>query len=119
MSRAARPKQTQLGRTAGASGRGARTWIQALRAHAGAVHDGLAPVQLVRVVQLLQALARGVIPAVNDPSAGRYYRWCGCWAQLWVLGALGAAACILLHRMPGAAAGCRSITMGAGRGRGA
>lgn len=40
-----------------------------LGAHRGAVHDGVAPVQLVGVVHLVQPLLRGLITRVNDPPA--------------------------------------------------
>ena len=43
--------------------------VEALRAHTGAVHDGLAPIQLVGIINLLQALLCELVPAVNDPPA--------------------------------------------------
>lgn len=42
-----------------------QTWCEYL----GAVHDGVASVKLVGIVQLSQALFCEVVPAVNDPSA--------------------------------------------------
>ena len=40
-----------------------------LGAHGGAVHDGVAPVQLVGVVYLLEPLLGGLVAGVNDPPA--------------------------------------------------
>jgi hypothetical protein len=45
------------------------TWVEALRADGGAVHDGVAAVQLVLVVQRLQALLREVVAAIHNPPA--------------------------------------------------
>lgn len=47
------------------------TWIQPLGAHLGTVHDLMTPVQLVRIIYLLQALLGEVIPGINDPPTGR------------------------------------------------
>ena len=44
--------------------------VQALGAGFGAVHDGMATVQLERVFQFVQPLARRLVPAVNDPAVG-------------------------------------------------
>ena len=41
--------------------------VEHLGADRGAVHDGLAAVELVRVVELLEPLGGELISAVNDP----------------------------------------------------
>ena len=43
------------------------TGVQSLGAHLGAVHDGLAPVELEGVVKLLYPFVRPLVPAVYDP----------------------------------------------------
>src|SRR5690348_9465154 len=44
--------------------------VQALRAGPGAVHDGVATVELEGVLEVVQALARGLVAAVRDPAIG-------------------------------------------------
>src|SRR6185437_4918057 len=48
--------------------------VQILRADIGAVHDGVAAVQPEGILQLIQALAGGLIAAVDDPAVGREQR---------------------------------------------
>src|SRR5579863_2793992 len=42
--------------------------IEVLRAHVGAVHDGVAAVQAERILELVEPLTRGFITAVDDPA---------------------------------------------------
>ena len=42
--------------------------IQMLRASVGAVHDGLAAIQLERIVECVQALLRELIARIGDPA---------------------------------------------------
>jgi len=44
--------------------------VEALGADLGAVHDGVAAIQLERIFQIVQALAGGLVAAVGDPSIG-------------------------------------------------
>ena len=44
-------------------------WVEPLGADLGAVHDRVAAVELVRIVQLVHALLGEVVPAVYEPPA--------------------------------------------------
>src|SRR5215217_6608632 len=44
--------------------------VQALGADLGAVHDGVAAIELERVLEVVEALVRGVVAAVGDPAVG-------------------------------------------------
>ena len=44
--------------------------VESLWADLCAVHDGLAPVELEGLVQLLQSLIRGLVSAIDDPPVG-------------------------------------------------
>ena len=44
--------------------------VQTFRTGLGAVHDGVAAVELERIFQLVQTLARGLVAAVDDPAIG-------------------------------------------------
>ena len=45
--------------------------IEALGADLGTVHDGVTSIQLVRIIQLLDALLCEVITAVHNPPANQ------------------------------------------------
>jgi hypothetical protein len=44
--------------------------IKAFRAGLGAIHDGVAAIELERVLQRIQALACRLVPAIGDPAIG-------------------------------------------------
>ena len=46
------------------------TGIEMLRANLGAVHDGVAPVELEGIVEVVQALRRHLVAGILDPSVG-------------------------------------------------
>src|SRR5690606_23942805 len=44
--------------------------VQPLRTHLGAVHDGVAAVELERVLKVVETLVRGVVASVRNPAVG-------------------------------------------------
>src|SRR5450631_4530268 len=48
--------------------------IQVLRTSLGAIHDGVAPVQAKRILQLIETLAGRLVAAVDNPPVGRQQR---------------------------------------------
>src|ERR1700722_1733561 len=48
--------------------------IEILGARFRAVHDGMAAVQTERILEVIEALAGRLIPAIDDPSVGRQQR---------------------------------------------
>src|SRR5262245_44569910 len=48
--------------------------IEALRAGLGAVHDGVAAVETERILELVEALAGGLVAAVLEPAVGLQQR---------------------------------------------
>ena len=55
--------------------------VQTLGAGLGAVHDGVAAIELEGILQLVQTLRRGLITAVDDPAIGMQQR---CWPEVFV-----------------------------------
>src|SRR5258708_34681581 len=48
--------------------------IEVFRACLGAIHDGMAPVQPERILEIIEALAGRLVAAVDDPTVGRQQR---------------------------------------------
>src|SRR5258708_17539693 len=48
--------------------------IEILGAGLGAIHDGMAAIQAKRILEIVEALAGGLIAAVDDPAIGRQQR---------------------------------------------
>src|SRR5262245_15658269 len=48
--------------------------VEALRAGLGAVHDGVAAVEAERILELVEALAGGLVAAVLEPAVGLQQR---------------------------------------------
>ena len=46
------------------------SWVQPFRTNLSTVHDRVAAIELERVFQLVQPLARRLVPAVDQPAIG-------------------------------------------------